>query len=210
LKFVYNKPANFKPGDTALYSNTNTMLASMVIEKATGRPHGELMREKLWIPLGMTETYYQGRDDLPDYLAQGYFDLYNKKQLTNVSNIIPGSGNGYGGVFSNVYDLQKFIEGVLVKKTVLSDKSLNKMLVFGPPDEVNNYGVGIMKKFNDRGLNFGLGHSGRDLGYSADLFYFPEKQFFTNFFVNYGTDSDSYLKQTFKDFENEVMDEMIR
>lgn len=112
--------------------------------------------------------------------------------------------------FSNVYDLQKFIEGVLVKKTVLSDKSLNKMLVFGPPDEVNNYGVGIMKKFNDRGLNFGLGHSGRDLGYSADLFYFPEKQFFTNFFVNYGTDSDSYLKQTFKDFENEVMDEMIR
>jgi D-alanyl-D-alanine carboxypeptidase len=210
LKFVYNQPANFKPGDTALYSNTNTMLASMVIEKATGRPHGELMREKLWIPLGMTETYYQGRDNLPDYLAQGYFDLYNKKQLTNVSNIIPGSGNGYGGVFSNVYDLQKFIEGVLVKKTVLSDKSLNKMLVFGPPDEVNNYGVGIMKKFNDRGLNFGLGHSGRDLGYSADLFYFPEKQFFTNFFVNYGTDSDSYLKQTFKDFENEVMDEMIR
>lgn len=210
LKFVYNQPANFKPGDTALYSNTNTMLASMVIEKATGRPHGELMREKLWIPLGMTETYYQGRDNLPDYLAQGYFDLYNKKQLTNVSNIIPGSGNGYGGVFSNVYDLQKFIEGVLVKKTVLSDKSLNKMLVFGPPDEVNNYGVGIMKKFNDRGLNFGLGHSGRDLGYSADLFYFPEKQFLTNFFVNYGTDSDSYLKQTFKDFENEVMDEMIR
>ena len=45
---------------------------------------------------------------------------------------------------------------------------------------------------------------------SADLFYFPEKQFFTNFFVNYGTDSDSFLKQTFKDFENEVMDEMIR
>jgi len=210
LKFIYHKPAVFKTGDTAFYSNTNTLLASMVIEKATGKPHGELMREKLWNPLGMTDTYYQGREDLPDYLAQGYFDLYNKKQLTNVSNIIPGSGNGYGGVFSNVYDLQKFIEGVLVKKTVLSDKSLSKMLVFGPPDEVNNYGVGIMKKFNDRGLNFGLGHSGRDLGYSADLFYFPEKQYFTNFFVNYGTDSDSFLKQIFKDFENEVMDEMLR
>jgi len=210
LKFVYNKPANFKNGDTALYSNTNTLLVSMVIEAATDRPHGDLMREKLWNPLGMTETYYQGRENLPDYLTQGYYDLYNNKQLTNVSNIIPGSGNGYGGVFSNVYDLQKFIEGVLVKKTVLSDKSLSYMLVFGPPDEVNNYGLGIMKKFNDRGLNFGLGHSGRDLGYSADLFYFPEKQYFTNFFVNYGTDSDSFLKQTFKDFEIEVMDEMLK
>ena len=210
LKFVYNKPANFKAGDTALYSNTNTLLVSMVIENATGRQHGELMREKLWNPLGMFDTYYQGRENLPSFVAQGYYDLYNKEQLTNVSNIIPGSGNGYGGVFSNVYDLQKFIEGVLVKKTVLSDKSLNYMQTYGPPDEINNYGVGIMKKFNDRGLNYGIGHSGRDLGYSADLFYFPEKKFYTNFFVNYGTDSDSYLRQVFRDFENEIMDEMIK
>lgn len=210
LKFVYGKPANFKPGDTALYSNTNTLLVSMVIEKASGKPHDKLMREKLWTPLGMFDTYYQGRENLPSYVAQGYFDLYNKEQLTNVSNIIPGSGNGYGGVFSNVYDLQIFIENVLVKKTVLSDKSLNIMQTYGPPDEINNYGVGIMKKFNDRGTNFGIGHSGRDLGYSADLFYFPLNQFYINFFVNYGTDSDSYLRQVFRDFENEVIDEMSK
>ncbi len=210
LEFVYGKKAAFKTGDTAEYSNTNTLLVSMVIEKATGKPHGQLMREKLWTPLGMSETYYQGRENLPDYVAQGYYDLYNKKQLTNVSNILPGSGNGYGGVFSNVYDMQKFIEGVLINKTVLSAKSLSIMQVYGPPDQINNYGVGIMKKFNDRGVNFGLGHSGRDLGYSADLFYFPAKNFTTNFFVNYGTDSESFLKQTFKDFENEVIDEMLK
>ena len=81
---------------------------------------------------------------------------------------------------------------------------------YGPPDEVNQYGVGIMKKFINRGVNYGLGHSGRDLGYSADLFYFPTKGFTTNFFVNYGTDSESFLKQTFKDFENEVIDEMLK
>lgn len=210
LRFVYGKKANFKPGDTALYSNTNTLLASMVIERATGRPHGELLREKLWNPLKMNDTYYQGREDLPDFVAQGYFDLYNKNQLTNVSNIIPGSGNGYGGVFSNVYDLQKFIDAVLIDKTVLSSKSLHIMQTYGPPDEINNYGVGIMKKFNDRGPDFGIGHSGRDLGYSADLFYFPNKKFTLNLFVNYGTDSDSYLRQAFRDLEAEIIDEMIR
>jgi len=210
LKYVNGKPSAFKTGDTSGYSNTNTLLASMVIEKATGRTHGELMREKLWTPLGMGDTYYQGRENLPDFVTQGYYDLYNKKQLTNVSNIIPGSGNGYGGVFSNVYDLQKFIDGVLITKTVLSAKSLSIMQTYGPPDEVNQYGVGIMKKFIDRGENYGLGHSGRDLGYSADLFYFPTKKFTTNFFVNYGTDSESFLKQTFKDFENEVIDEMLK
>lgn len=210
LKYVYGKPKAFKTGDTSGYSNTNTLLVSMVIEKATGRQHGQLMREKLWAPLGMGDTYYQGRENLPDFVTQGYYDLYNKKQLTNVSNILPGSGNGYGGVFSNVYDLQKFIDGVLINKTVLSAKSLSIMQNYGPPDEVNQYGVGIMKKFINRGVNYGLGHSGRDLGYSADLFYFPTKGFTTNFFVNYGTDSESFLKQTFKDFENEVIDEMLK
>ncbi|MFM9943685.1 MAG: serine hydrolase domain-containing protein [Bacteroidia bacterium] len=210
LKYVYGKPKAFKTGDTAEYSNTNTILVSMIIEKATRRPHGELLREKLWTPLGMGDTYYQGREDLPSFVSQGYYDLYNKNQLTNVSNILPGSGNGFGGVFSNVYDLQKFIDGVLINKTVLSNKSLYIMKTYGAPDEINQYGVGIMKKFIDRGENYGLGHSGRDLGYSADLFYFPTKNFTLNFFVNYGTDSESFLKQTFKDFENEVIDEMLR
>lgn len=210
LKFVYGRKAAFQLGDTSGYSNTNTILASMVIEKSTGKKHLELLREKLWKPLGMNDTYYQGREDLPPFVTQGYFDLYNKKQLTNVSNILPGSGNAFNGVFSNVYDHQKFIEGVLIDKTVLSNKSLAMMQTFGPPDGINNYGVGMMKKFNDRGNNYGLGHSGRDLGYTADLFWFPYKNFTINLFINYGTDSESFLKPVFYEFEAELIDEMLK
>ncbi|MCC6721673.1 MAG: beta-lactamase family protein [Bacteroidia bacterium] len=210
LKFVYGRKAAFQLGTSSGYSNTNTILASMVIEKSTGKKHLELLREKLWKPLGMNDTYYQGREDLPPFVTQGYFDLYNKKQLTNVSNILPGSGNAFNGVFSNVYDHQKLIEGVLIDKTVLSNKSLAMMQSFGPPDGINNYGVGIMKKFNDRGNNYGLGHSGRDLGYTADLFWFPNKNFTINLFINYGTDSESFLKPIFYEFEAELIDEMLK
>ncbi|NUM31718.1 MAG: beta-lactamase family protein [Bacteroidetes bacterium] len=182
----------------------------MIIEKASGKPHHQLLREKILNPLGMNDTYYQGREDLPEIITQGYFDLYNKKQLSNVSNILPGSGNGFNGIFSNVYDLQKFIEGVLINKTVLSDKSLALMQTYGPPDEINNYGLGIMKKFNDRGADYGIGHSGRDLGYTADLFWFPNKNFTLNLFINYGTDSESFLKPVFREFEKEVIDEMLK
>lgn len=210
LKFVYGRKAAFGVGDTSGYSNTNTILISMVIEKATGKKHEVLLREKVLNPLGMADTYYQGREDLPSFVTQGYYDLYNKKQLTNVSNILPGSGNGYNGIFSTVYDLQKFIDAVLIDRTLLSQKSLFKMLTYGPPDEINNYGVGIMKKFNDRGENYGIGHSGRDLGYTADLFWFPTKNFTINFFINYGTDSESFLKPVFRDFENELIDEMLK
>ncbi len=211
LKFAYGQKSEFaSPGDTAIYSNTNTIFVSMVIDKATGIPHEKLLRERLLDPLGMTNTYYQGREPLPDFTAQGYYDLYNKKMLSNVSNLITGSGNGYGGMFSSVYDLKKFCDAVLVNETFLSQRSLDSMMQWSVPDGINNYGVGVMKKFNTRGADYGVGHSGRDVGYSADLFYFPNKQFSMIFFVNYGTDGDSYLRPVFREFEARVIDEMLK
>jgi len=53
------------------------------------------------------------------------------------------------------------------------------MQTWGKPDYPNQYGYGIMKKFIDRGIDAGIGHSGRDLGYSANVFYFPSKKLHT-------------------------------
>jgi D-alanyl-D-alanine carboxypeptidase len=205
LSYVYNKPAIFKPGDTAIYSNTNTILVTMVIEKATGRKHNELLHEYILDPLGLKNTYYQPHDALPNTVAQGYYDLYNNNKIVNVSNLITGSGNGYGGLYSNLFDLYTFIDALLLKKTLLSQKSLSIMQTYGKPDFPNEYGYGIMKKFIDRGADVGYGHSGRDLGYSANLFYFPNKGVTHIFFVNYGTDSKSNLRQVFYDFQDELL-----
>ncbi len=65
LSFEYDKPAEFKPGDTAIYSNTNTVIVAMVIEAATGRKHADLMKEYVINPLGLKNTYYQPHDVLP-------------------------------------------------------------------------------------------------------------------------------------------------
>ena len=40
-------------------------------------------------------------------------------------------------------------------------------------------GVGMIKKFTGKPA-YGIGHTGRDLGYSADLFYFPQRICFRN------------------------------
>ncbi|MGZ3882373.1 MAG: serine hydrolase domain-containing protein, partial [Flavisolibacter sp.] len=40
LDFIYDKPAVFKTRDTAIYSNTNTLLVSMIMDAATGKKHG--------------------------------------------------------------------------------------------------------------------------------------------------------------------------
>jgi D-alanyl-D-alanine carboxypeptidase len=205
LSFIYGKDALFAPGDTAIYSNTNTVLVTMVIEAATKRKHADLLKEYILTPLNLQHTYYQPHDALPETAAQGYFDLYNNGKVVNVSNLITGSGNGYGGMYSNLFDLYAFADALLLKKTLLSAQSLNIMQTYGKPDFPNEYGYGIMRKFIERGVNAGIGHSGRDLGYTANLFYFPNKEVTHIFFVNYGTDSKSSLRQVFYDFQEELM-----
>lgn len=205
LEFIYNKPPVFHPGDTAIYSNTNTTLVIMVIEAATGKKHNDLLKKYVLNPLHLSNTYYQPHDQLPNTVAQGYFDLYNNNTIVNVSNLVTGSGNGYGGIYSNIFDLYTFIDALLLKKTLLSATSLSIMQTFGKADDPNEYGYGLMKKFISRGINAGLGHSGRDLGYTANVFYFPNKGVTHAFLVNYGTDAKSNLRQVFYDFQEELL-----
>jgi len=209
LTFIAGLPPVFAPGDTAIYSNTNTLLVSLILEKISGRNHSELLREKIFNPLGLQHTFYHPHENLPTSVAQGYYDLYRNHTLVNVSNFITGSGNGYGGVYSNVTDMSKFLDAILIHPGFLSQKSLALMQRYGKSDGANRYGYGLMKKFISRGDNAGLGHSGRDLGYTADLFYFPSKQVSYSLLVNYGTDAGSYLKEVFIQFENELLDVLL-
>lgn len=206
LEFEYGADPLFKPRDTAIYSSTNTTIVAMIAEAATGQKHGELIKKYIFRPLGMTNTYYQPHDVLPNTAAQGYFDLYNNSTIANVSNIVTGSGNGYGGMYSNVFDMWKFLDAMYLKKTLLTQKSLNIMNTWGKPDDPNRYGYGSMLKYISRGQDAGIGHSGRDLGYSANLFWFPNRNVSHCFVLNYGTNGDSQLRTVFREFEQELMD----
>jgi D-alanyl-D-alanine carboxypeptidase len=79
------------------------------------------------------------------------------------------------------------------------------MNTYGKQDGDNLYGYGIQKSFLNRGINSGYGHKGRDVGYTANLFYFPDKKVTHIFFINYGTDGNSNLRQEFYDFQDELL-----
>lgn len=78
IKFAYSKAPKFELGKSCFYSNTNTLLLSMVISKVTGKNQVQLLHEKILNPLSMYDTYYYSHESLPSITAQGYFDLYNK------------------------------------------------------------------------------------------------------------------------------------
>jgi len=211
LKYVYNKDAmfEFNPDYTAGYCNTNYTLLSMIVEEATNKSHSQVLHEEVIDALGMTNTYYTWHDPLPDNkVAQGYYDLYNNGTLMNLTNWNTGNGNGYGGMYSTVWDMYLLLDALFVRKTLLTQESLDQMLVFNPTVESRKLlGVACFKDFIDIGdpeKDYAWGHRGRDLNYSADLLYFPEHNAIMSMIVNYGTDGDSPLRPVFMEMRDDL------
>ncbi len=211
LKYVYNKDAAFpyNPEDTAGYSNTNFLLLGMIVDAATGENHAKTLETEIFEPLGLEDTYYYWHDPLPDnQIAQGYFDLYNNGNIENLTNWNTGSGNGYTGVYSTVWDMYLFARALYVDKTLLTQSSLDEMLVFHPTIETRKHlGVACIKDFIDIGnpdTDYAYGHRGRDLAYSADLFYFPHHNTIMAMICNYGTDGESSLRPVFLQMRDEI------
>ena len=62
LDIAFAQPAMFAPGADYYYSNTNYVLLGLIIEQLDGRPLAESFEERLFEPLGMTNTFFPRRD----------------------------------------------------------------------------------------------------------------------------------------------------
>ncbi|MFZ1704629.1 MAG: serine hydrolase domain-containing protein [Saprospiraceae bacterium] len=213
IKFVYGDDPVFTAGADVEYSNTNYLLLAMILDNVSGGDHGIAMRQKILEPLGLENTYYYWHDALPSNVAQGYFDFYNNGTILNITNYNTGSGNGYGGMYSTVQDLKIFIEALVRDKTILSQSMLEQMLTFTKEDEGYGRanGLGVFKDYLERAPDqYGIGHRGRDLGYTADMYWFPNQDYTLTYLINYGTDAKSELRPVFFDFRKEVVDVLMQ
>ena len=153
LEAVAGLPALFRPGRDFDYSNTNYVLLGAVLEEATGDTLADILRESVFAPAGMTDSFVFGARPLPPRFAEGH------AERALVRRFYSGNGLGDGGVISTARDVARFYRAVLVDRRVLSDESLAAML-HDPTGA--GYGMGIE-------IEDGIaGHSGGDLGYSSD------------------------------------------
>jgi CubicO group peptidase (beta-lactamase class C family) len=66
------KPLDFEPGTKWQYSNTNYVIAGVIIEKAGGMPLLQFLRAKVFAPLGMTSVANIDQEKLGDTDPIGY------------------------------------------------------------------------------------------------------------------------------------------
>lgn len=67
------KPLDFDPGTRWQYSNTNYVIAGAIVEKITGHPLFDLLKEKIFDPLGMRTVIDTDQSSLAPTDAVGYF-----------------------------------------------------------------------------------------------------------------------------------------
>lgn len=171
-----SKPARFEPGSQWSYSNTNYVLAALLVEQVTGEPYANALRERVIEPVGMRDTVVPGGDrDVPDPHAHGYvgFPEGGGIEVVDVTRVDPSWSFGAGEVISTNEDLEQFLSDLLDGK-LTSERSLREMREMRPAQPDQGYGLGLME------MDLGacgkvLGHTGSVPGYTSMLFASPDQ-----------------------------------
>jgi CubicO group peptidase (beta-lactamase class C family) len=171
FKVVSRQPAlQNEPGAEFNYNNTAFSLATTVVERVTGRPFPEWMRDEVFLPLGMTKTWVRANPGqiIPGrsvgYIA-GDFGFREVRDLHAAA--------GAGGIYTTPGDVAKWMSNLKTGKLGGSAviKELTTPFVFndGKP---SNYGFGVFTDTN-RGLKRWQ-HGGNDIAHSSTFVYYPD------------------------------------
>jgi CubicO group peptidase (beta-lactamase class C family) len=108
LGLVANAPLDFAPGNRHSYSNTGYFLLGMVIEKMSGKDYGAFLRERIFQPLGMTDTRFNDRSAIIPNRARGY--AFVEGTLQNAEYTNPAIPFAAGGLASSAADMAKWMQ----------------------------------------------------------------------------------------------------
>ncbi len=104
LELIKNEPLLFEPGTDTRYSNSGYAVLGGVIEKASGKTYVENLKERIFDPLGMKNSYFKQISDVyPNTATPTSIDFSGNKHNMKIE----ASPSGAGGIFTNVEDLLK-------------------------------------------------------------------------------------------------------
>ena len=161
-------PLDFDPDTKYQYSNAGINTGARIIEVVTGKSFEDFLDERLFRPLGMTDTTFWPNEEQNARVAKSYKPGPNNAglkeiqidqltyPLTDRTKRFPMPA---GGLFSTAGDIAKFYRmllngGELDGKRYLSEKAVHELTTKQTPPELkDNYGLG----FGVGDHNFGHG-----------------------------------------------------
>ena len=172
----------FQPGSKHQYSNTGYALLALTVEKISGKPFRDFLRDNIFQPLGMDNTIaFEKNINEVKNRAYGYTIKDNIIELTDQS--ITSAVLGDGGIYSSLNDLYKWDQALYTGK-LIDKKYLDESWTRGI---TNNgiefpYGYGWrLEKYHDMEVIY---HTGSTRGFRNIIYRMPEKKFTIVIFTN--------------------------
>ncbi|MFI5228410.1 MAG: serine hydrolase domain-containing protein [Gemmatimonadales bacterium] len=166
------KPLDFDPGTKWQYSNTNYVIAGMIVEKAAGMPLVEFLRKEIFTPLHMESVFISDESALGPGDAERYL-----RYALGPPRVAPKEGRGWmfaaGELAMTASDLARWDISVIDQK-ILTPASYREQQtdVRLKNGTATGYGLGV-----DVGVADGhriISHGGEVSGFTAQNSIYPD------------------------------------
>lgn len=143
IKYAEEAELYSDPGSEFHYSNFGYNILAYIAEKVTGKPFDVLLKERIFEPIGMTNTKQYLDTQIEERLAKGYeYKLLNGYE--NATYFDNSHTVGCGGLISTADDLYKWHQALLTDKLI--SKELKAKMYEPTQQGQYGYGWGINKK----------------------------------------------------------------
>ena len=186
LGYIDSTQKNFEPGAEFSYSNTNYLLLGVIAERISGLPLGMALRQWVFEPAGLENTYGAYENLGQPEIAHGYLPV-SLLENSGLSIELPADGSdldtfdwlkaeglGDAPIQSTSGDLNSFIRTLIDSDTLISGelKTLMQTESFAGSSE-HGFGLYILHNGFDDSLRFM--HGGKAYGLISSMSYTPSE-----------------------------------
>ena len=173
---------NADPGGAFEYANLNYALLGALIEEVTGQTFEEYMQQRVFTPLGLSNTTLYPDEAASGERADGHQLLFG--QVITKNTPIYRSASPVGWVMSSVEDMGRWMllhlnSGRLDGEQVVPERDIRQAheagITFDLNGEVVGYGMGWFSEITDENLAV-VWHGGDTLNFGADMLLFPSQR----------------------------------
>ena len=171
-------PQLFAPGSAWRYSNTNYIVAGLLIKAVTGHSLAHELKRRVFSPLQLDHTSFPvATAHVARYHAHGYISTETLPtadgQPLDVTGYNPSHAWAAGAIVSNAADLSHFYEALMSGRLLAQPllREMKKTVAEDPtdPNTTFRYGLGIERVNDACGTNWG--HSGKIFGYQTQVYW---------------------------------------
>ncbi len=182
--FKNQKDLNFNPGDELSYSNTGYIFLARIIEKISGMTFEQWMKQNIFDPLAMKNTYVEIQHDrIVSNNATSYYLRDDFKRAIEYWGYF-----GAGNMYSTVEDLNIWLQNFSTPQKEWTS-AFNTLLTRTPLNNGFESPFGFGVRIQDYKGKKVIQHGGSVGGYRAIARVFPEEQLHIVILSNYSKSS---------------------